>query len=92
MITNETMNNIIGNIYQKVGTRNFYKVIAVGRTVYNPTETCVIYEQMYNSKLRDVIPEVVLPEGTIWIRKLTEWTDDKFKQIQLDNYLKIPKT
>lgn len=92
MITNETMNNIIGNIYQKVGTRNFYKVIGIGRTVYNPKETCVIYEQMYNSKLRDVVPEVVLPEGTIWIRKLTEWTDDKFKQIQLDNYLKIPKT
>ena len=51
-------------------TQEPYRIIAEGRDYADPSRKVVIYEQLYDSVLRDVPGEsgTRLPRGTVWVR------------------------
>jgi len=58
-------------IYKHIRTQNLYNVIRIGRRVENPTKQVVIYEQLYESKLRE--ENIDLPKGSTWDRDLDDF-------------------
>lgn len=65
------MSVILKGLYRHTTTGNIYKVIGVGRSVENPNKEVVIYQQLYESKLKDT--DIVLPNGSLWTRDIDDY-------------------
>jgi uncharacterized protein (UPF0179 family) len=84
------MSNPVGKIFQHIRTGNCYKVLNIGRNVRNPLQKCIIYEQLQESVLINpktfipVNPKIILPKGSIWIRKLSYCNKSKFKETTIE--------
>lgn len=50
-----------------------YSVIGLGRSVDNPNVQIVVYEQLYNNRLRNT--NIILEQGSIWTRDLDEFNN-----------------
>lgn len=65
------MQNIVRHgVY--VHKSKLYRVIGMARDVRKPNELQVIYEQLYESRLRDD-KNIKLPIGTMWIRDAADF-------------------
>ncbi len=62
---------LIKGMYRHTKTGNLYKVVGLGRSVENPNKQVVIYEQQYESRLRDT--DTRLPYGSVWTRSLEDF-------------------
>ena len=58
-------------IYRNIKNNMLYSVIGLGRSVDNPNVQIVVYEQLYNNRLRDT--NIILGQGSIWTRDLDEF-------------------
>lgn len=65
-------------IYKCIKNGLLYNVIKIGRSVDNPNKQCVIYEQLYASKLRGTDTDLSI--GSVWIRDLDEFHNKFVKQ------------
>lgn len=54
----------------------YYYVKSIARSVETPNNYVVVYEQLYNSKLRGT--NIPLSKGSVWTRDIIEF-DNKFK-------------
>ena len=63
------MNRLTG-LYKHYKGNN-YNVLGVGRSTNNPMKQYVVYEQLYDNKIKDT--NIDLPRGSIWIRELEEF-------------------
>lgn len=65
-------------LYQHLKTGNWYRALDLVRPVTRPTQIDLVYEQLYESKLREGEktnnPSVPLPYGTKWTRELEDFT------------------
>ena len=62
-------------IFKNKKNNMYYYVKSLGRCVKTPDNVIVVYEQLYNSKLRGT--DILLKKGTVWTRDLIEF-EDKF--------------
>lgn len=71
-------------LFRHIGNKKYYKFIGTARSVENPSETMIIYKQLYKSKLRlnndvnnndvnNVESGIILPYGSMWIRKESDF-------------------
>ena len=57
------------------------------KAVVATNEQCIIYKQLEPSQLLDpatklpLVPPVHLPAGSLWVRRLSQWNSNKFKEI-----------
>lgn len=63
--------NIMKGLYRHTASGNLYNVIGLGRNVENPNKQIVIYEQLYESKIRGT--DIALPKGSIWTRDFDDF-------------------
>ena len=59
-------------LYKHLISGNLYNVLGVGRLVENPKQFVVVYEQLYENKLRGT--DISLPVKSIWVRKYDDFT------------------
>ncbi|QKF94816.1 DUF1653 protein [Fadolivirus algeromassiliense] len=62
---------ILKGLYRHTTSSRLYNVIGVGRSVENPNKQIVIYEQLYDSKLKGT--DIPLPLGSLWTRDLDDF-------------------
>ena len=60
-------------IYRNIKNNMLYSVIGLGRSVDNPNVQIVVYEQLYNNRLRNT--NIILEQGSIWTRDLDEFNN-----------------
>lgn len=60
-------------IYKNIKNNMLYSVIGLGRSVDNPNVQIVVYEQLYNNRLRNT--NIILEQGSIWTRDLDEFNN-----------------
>lgn len=60
-------------IYRNIKNNMLYSVIGLGRSVDNPNVQIVVYEQLYNNRLRNT--NIILGQGSIWTRDLDEFNN-----------------
>ena len=60
-------------IYRNIKNNKLYSVIGLGRSVDNPNVQIVVYEQLYNNRLRNT--NIILGQGSIWTRDLDEFNN-----------------
>ena len=58
-------------VYKHVVSGKMYNVLGVGRHVGDVNKMLVMYEQMYESRLRG--SDVVLPIGHLWVRDVEDF-------------------
>lgn len=56
----------MSQIFTHIKTGNLYRLVGTAKCVKNPKKTKIIYEQIYESTLRDTTEK--LPIGTLWMR------------------------
>ena len=73
------MNPVSLGYYLHKRTGNLYRIIGSGRSVHNPYQPVVIYEQLYKSKLKNT--NITLLKGSMWTRPQKEF-NQKFIQVK----------
>lgn len=71
----------MNRIFTHIKTGNFYRVLGTARSAKNPNKTQIVYEQLYESKLKNT--EENLPVGTLWMRTPSDFRK-KFALSELD--------
>lgn len=64
------MNRIVTGLYKHYSGKP-YSVIGLARSTSNPEKQFVVYEQLYDSKLKG--SNIDLPKGSLWIRDFDEF-------------------
>lgn len=79
----------MSQIFTHIKSGNLYKVLGLARCVKNPKKTKVIYEQLYESKVRGT--EEILPVGTMWMRTQRDFQKKFVFTLESQDYPEKPK-
>lgn len=60
-------------IYKNIKNNMLYSVIGLARSTNNPNVQIVVYEQLYNNRLRNT--NIILGQGSVWTRDLDEFNN-----------------